>query len=62
MANVEGCSGPPVLLLKAQTSSSDRTTGMQPKFSTSYMRLDEGESPIGTGQNTAERKPHSRSS
>ena len=36
-------------LLYAQTKSSDSTTGMHPKCSTSYIRFEEGESPTGTG-------------
>jgi len=53
--------GPPVWSLNAHTKSSDRTTGIHPKFSTSYIRLLLGDSPIGMGQNFATLNPCSRS-
>mmetsp|Transcript_28824 Transcript_28824/g.39618 ORF Transcript_28824/g.39618 Transcript_28824/m.39618 type:complete len:218 (+) Transcript_28824:307-960(+) len=52
--------GPPVSAEKAHTRSSDSTTGMQPKFNTSYIRLELGESPTGMGQKKADWKPASR--
>jgi hypothetical protein len=49
--------GPPVSFEKAHTKSSERITGMHPKLSTSYIRFEEGESPMGMGQNIDALKP-----